>query len=104
MNCIRKPPSASMGTVCEYAHSGMIGIDNRAAITIAFRRPIFSDHVPKIIPPSSAPMLAMMAMNPTVCGANLWSFVRNVGYRSWLPWLNELNANIRTTRKMKVPT
>ncbi len=31
MNCIRKPPNASIGTVCEYAHNGITGIASSAA-------------------------------------------------------------------------
>ena len=43
---------------------------------MAFRRPIFSDHVPKKIPPSSAPMLAMIAISPTVCGVKCVVFLQ----------------------------
>ena len=71
MNCIRKPPTASMATVCEYAHRGIMGIESSAAIAIARRRPTRSDHVPKQIPPSSAPMLPIIETVLTVCGANI---------------------------------
>ena len=70
------------------------------AITIAFLRPIRSDIPPKQIPPTIAPIWLIAVIHPSAAGrlSNRQSFLRNVGYRSCVPWLDELNAAISTVR------
>ncbi len=57
MNCIRKAPTASHKGDPAKAHKGTIGMETRAAMTIARRRPMRSDNVPKVRLPRIAPIL-----------------------------------------------
>ncbi|MNL59810.1 hypothetical protein D3C87_1835660 [compost metagenome] len=51
MNCIRNAPIPSISEPLENAHSGITGNASKAAMMIAFLRPIFSDSAPKKTPP-----------------------------------------------------
>src|SRR5581483_4886007 len=42
-------------------------------------------------------------MKLTVAGGKSRFFCKNVGYKSCVPWLKELKANINTIRKAKIP-